>query len=66
MAVLITCKSDEDPTKNKIAIICTTFSKAYGALKGMPVLVICKSDADLIKKNKVSYIRTTFLHIICL
>ena len=34
IAVLITCKSDEDSIKNEIAIIQTTFSKVYEALKG--------------------------------
>ena len=33
-ADLITCKSDKGSIKNEIAIIWTTFSKVYGALKG--------------------------------
>ena len=36
MPVLITCKFDEDPIKNEVAIVCTTFSPlyVYGRLKG--------------------------------
>ena len=34
MAVLITCKSHEDLIKNEIAIVETTFSYVYEALKG--------------------------------
>ena len=34
MAVLITGKSDEDSIKNEIAVVLTTFSEVYGALKG--------------------------------
>ena len=34
MAVHINCKSDEDSIINEIAIVWTTFSKVYVALKG--------------------------------
>ena len=34
LAVLITCKSDEDSIKNEIAIVWTTFFLVYEALKG--------------------------------
>ena len=34
MAVFITCESDEDSIKTYIAIVRTTFSEVYRALKG--------------------------------
>ena len=34
MAVLITCKSDENAIKTKLTIVRTTFSEVYEALKG--------------------------------
>ena len=34
MAVLITCKSDEDSIKNEIAIVQETFFEVHGVLKG--------------------------------
>ena len=34
IAILITCKSDQGSIKIKIAIVRTTFSEVYGALKG--------------------------------
>ena len=34
IAVLITCKYDEDSIKNKTVIVRATFSEIYGALMG--------------------------------
>ena len=40
MAVLITCKSDEDLIKNEIAIVQKTFSKIYGASRTTLMLIV--------------------------
>ena len=62
MVFLITCKSDEEPIKNEITIIWTTFSLVYEALKGgypksVRPLRVGNSHANSQKWAKIEHLR---------